>query len=140
MISSPVAESSGQTLGADDVLLAELREAFGVGTHGVRRRKRVRLGASLRGNSASSCADDAKSPVVGSYEAYGPVHDGYPMPTAKAEHYEHYVWPAEFDVSELVLPVLVKQNRFGDWIVALYFKADASLLDPDEPVSGCSFG
>ena len=55
-----------QAAGDEDLLLAELREAFGLGTHGLRRGARRPREAGEGGSSACSLADEAESLAVGS--------------------------------------------------------------------------
>ena len=79
-------------------------------------------------------------PQVGQYETYGELTRGYPLPTAPYSFYEVWVWPEDAGpISTLTVPLLAMRIE-GIWILMVASKLDASLLDPDAPVSGCNFG
>lgn len=77
-------------------------------------------------------------PVVGNYTAYGDLLRGYPLVTAPYADYQNWAWPDD-PITELTVPVLVCMID-GYWQLMVAFKADGSLLDPNEPITPCGFG
>ena len=77
-----------------------------------------------------------RPPVVGNYEAYGPIEDGYPIETATAGIYKQWEF-GDGDVDITVLPIEAVQ-RGGSWIIYQLFKAESSPLDAEGEIAGCN--
>ena len=79
-------------------------------------------------------------PVAGQLEATGPLLDGYPLETARAEDYEVWAWPDRNGDPTLMAVPIRASRRGGVWIIEVMFKPDGSVLDPGEEMPGCNFG
>ena len=81
----------------------------------------------------------AQPPVAGEFEGIGQWRDAVPYWGSKVRHYAEFAWGPDDPLTSAAYVYLAMWDRAA-WVLVMPLKIMGSVLDPDDPTSGCSFG